>query len=456
MYAHFQKKARTLGELPRSWWDLVLAPRVARQVLADAGDGEEEESSSGQGVSGLFLRYLDEVWEKGNKKVPNPNIKTKKKYPKVSFNTAFKDPAFKKKVLADFAKWKKKDKGGKKQAPKKETKAPKPSSSKPLMKVDEGRVKRLAAEFKSEIDKHIASVDVKELRSFLEKEHAENNRVSKKEAREIMARMSDKDLQVYSILINMPPKIKKLFTSPETSHSRTKIKDFVSTVTSNGARQLMGALSSLGIQGSVPDYEEGVKDVSKYRDLGESDKNLQASAKAMYEATQAFFQALGMDRVKVYRGMNSINDPSIKNGDQVTVRSREVTSTTIDPGLAYGFGRVVEYDIPVSQIFTLPNMCGASTYPDEVELMAAGMDDTPGTVVTKVNKTDERDVGVSLLKYQQKQKKKGMKMADKTKPKVIQPTREDDDWLAEMRKKKKDKSTKNSPGKGPSKPSNSK
>lgn len=460
MYTHFQKKAIALGNLHTSWWSLIIHSRVAKSVIADAGEEvpeeeEEETTSKGKGVSGLFLRYLEEEWDKGSKKVPNPNQKTRQRFPSVSFTTAFKEQKFKKKILSDFQKWKEKDKkdSRKEDSEKKPSKPTKPSSSKKhILEVDEARIEKLASEFKETISKELEGLNVPDLRSRMESrlrsslKYADSYRGKSSEKvdehlRSIMDRMSDGDLKVYHLLDTMPYSVTRLFTQqPETREARVGIQGFVETVTSRQARKIMGALGALGIPGSIPDYEKGANGVEEQRQEGKDDKKLAESAKAMYEATQAFFRAMGMERITVYRGMNSINDSDIETGSSIIVRSRELSSTTISPDRAHDFGRVVSYDVPVSQIFAMPNLCGAATFSGELEVIAAGLDEVEATVSTEIHKKSEIDSGVSYLKsqYESKQKKSGMKMADKKKkPTIIQPTRDDDDWLAVMRKNEK-------------------
>lgn|GEM_PF-4981094 len=50
-------------------------------------------------------QFLDLFYEGGKKKVPNPNPKTKKKYPEVQVSTALKDPTFHKKLVAEYEAW---------------------------------------------------------------------------------------------------------------------------------------------------------------------------------------------------------------------------------------------------------------------------------------------------------------------------------------------------------------
>ena len=50
-------------------------------------------------------QFLELFYEGGKKKVPNPNPKTKKKYPEVQVDTALKDPTFHAKVTKEYEAW---------------------------------------------------------------------------------------------------------------------------------------------------------------------------------------------------------------------------------------------------------------------------------------------------------------------------------------------------------------
>jgi hypothetical protein len=63
-----------------------------------------------QGPPARWDEFLKERYEGGKKKVRNPNLKTKDKYPEVSLYTALKDPHMMKRVLEEYHRWAGKDK----------------------------------------------------------------------------------------------------------------------------------------------------------------------------------------------------------------------------------------------------------------------------------------------------------------------------------------------------------
>ena len=57
------------------------------------------------GPPAQWQEFLDAKYEGGKKKVPNPNLKTKDKYPKVTLWTAIKDPHTMQKIMEEYHQW---------------------------------------------------------------------------------------------------------------------------------------------------------------------------------------------------------------------------------------------------------------------------------------------------------------------------------------------------------------
>lgn len=65
-----------------------------------------ENPAKGLSEDPLFEKFLDEKYQGGAAKVPNPNPDTREKWPEISFQTALKDDGFRRQLSMEFARWK--------------------------------------------------------------------------------------------------------------------------------------------------------------------------------------------------------------------------------------------------------------------------------------------------------------------------------------------------------------
>lgn len=94
-----------------------LASRVASRWIFSKEDVSDTELPGGGkrppdnaarsfGEDPLFEKFLDEKYQGGAAKIPNPNPETREKWPTISFQTALKDEGFRRKVTQEFEHWK--------------------------------------------------------------------------------------------------------------------------------------------------------------------------------------------------------------------------------------------------------------------------------------------------------------------------------------------------------------
>lgn len=100
------------GDLNKKWKESQKTKKdkkPTKKAFAEGdGEGEEEEAKTkaSKQVSAMWLKFLEEVHEKGRERVKNTNPKTKDKNPEVSFSTLFKnDQGFRAKSIKEFKEW---------------------------------------------------------------------------------------------------------------------------------------------------------------------------------------------------------------------------------------------------------------------------------------------------------------------------------------------------------------
>jgi len=170
--------------------------------------------------------------------------------------------------------------------------------------------------------------------------------------------------------------------TPEEREAWTRvIKEWQGSSSSYGGHRLMGALEDMGVEGEMKTHDKGFE---SYRAEGAKDKVLQrAIAKAMAYA-QAVFDSLGVERVTLYRGGKSSTSDldEASPGDLVELpHARELTSFSMSPDTAYGFGVYrMKVRIPAIRAFispvTYPPLgagAGAGSGYDENEYILAGL-----------------------------------------------------------------------------------
>lgn len=86
--------------------------RAVLQCLAtEEGESEDEPKSKKKGPPPGWDNFVKEKYGGPSKMVPNPNPKSKKKYPNVTLSTALKDKATMARVMREYAQWREKQQG---------------------------------------------------------------------------------------------------------------------------------------------------------------------------------------------------------------------------------------------------------------------------------------------------------------------------------------------------------
>lgn len=164
---------------------------------------------------------------------------------------------------------------------------------------------------------------------------------------------------------------------------------------------LQAELSKMGVKGHVAGnrsdrelYEE-CKSTDSYEyqalDVTFSSESMRDVVKDMYVATQAFFKSQGIKEITMFRGVKKQlqgNPPNL--GDTISLLSRELSSWSTDPYASSKFGRIVAAKVPVEQILggfiTDPIYGGKHVKKslfDESELMVLETSGIESTVISK-------------------------------------------------------------------------
>jgi hypothetical protein len=395
---------------------LFLA-RSGRTFTADEGEGESGKKS---GPPARWQEWLDKVHQGGKKKVPNPNAETKGRYSQVSFTTALRDKTFFGKAMEEYKEWAKKNpesKGGEKapakkeEEPKKDKPAPKKEEKpEPKEEKKEEPKKKSATSFEGALGPDEAEIDavLKEHGEAIEKLKPAMQKAVKdyekklKEAIKSRPGMKSmlKEWQAKSegekMLHAAGPQIgehfeKHVLTEKERAIHEDVMGDWQQSSAAPASQKLHGLAKSLGVKGSPSPNDEKDDDAKKYRKEGEKDKELAAYVKKSYTFTQAMLKKLGVKELTVYRGVSGMIDGSPpKEGDEIQIKTREMSSFTTDSGRASAFGRRIEYKIPAEQVFssalTNPKFGPHGSHKDtlgEAEVVVLGASTNTGKVADK-------------------------------------------------------------------------
>lgn len=321
------------------------------------GEEGEEETSGGSGVSSSWMRWLNEVHDKGMEKVPNPNSATRSRFPQVSYSTALKDKSFKSKAVAEYSKWlensskdEKKDEPSKKETPKKDT----GSSTKP----DSRRIDALIEEHGEQFDEIMTSMKaaVKKFKAQRSKPRSALDQ-SHKRFKKAFARLSPEEQAIMAagsqlgdyFQKHMKKKDAKMREVGKGAEDSWRLTADMSR--GESVQNLIGVAESWGVKGSRLPQEDEEK-IKKYREEGAKNEELKKYAKESYEFTQAFFKRMGIKEVTLFRGVRGQGVDEAKKDTEVELTTRSLSSYSLNASTAGSFGKVVEFKVPVQDIFT--------------------------------------------------------------------------------------------------------
>lgn len=191
----------------------------------------------------------------------------------------------------------------------------------------------------------------------------------------------------------------------------------------SNAGRIMGAMGELGLKGGPKSSSEA----HSARVAGAQDEDLKNALAKALAFSQAFYNVNGITHLTVYRGLSSDALSYAKTGDTVEIPdSRELSSASIDPSTAYGFGsKQIKVRVPVAQVALSPlvhsSLCCYS-HSEQAEFL---LSDVPA-LTAKVMPN-------SLHQYESEAHK--LKMA-KSKHYVVSESAEDADWMHNVHRRK--------------------
>ena len=492
--------------------DRLAAHVVAQFILAQE---EEAEAGESKGPPARWGEWMKSVQQGGKKRVRNPNPKTQKGHPEVSFNTALKNKDFFQRAMEDYREWAKKnpaqEKGNspegkkpesskppekaapeeKRATPPKPSKKPEPSkpkppsteSSKPTTpnppakkpaapkgepksdtnpvppekvkletkphqissmkvtgKLEEAKKEtdRLAKEHNVHFDK--ITNDIKGMVKNYEKKIAKD-----KVMKSFFSKLSDAE-KIFHVGGHLVGHYFEKSLDPATKKQHDEfMRKWQGT---SGLHDVQGAFHAMGVDGgpSPQDLEIDKEEKRRQRKSkgmfrrptsdqlrrkGAKDKKVQDYMGKVYAFQQAYFKHIGLKEITMFRGVGGqIDGTPPKDGDEVVLKTREASSYTTDPRVAYDFGRVVQYKVPV-------DVWGSSAI--RPSLGSDGLNLKGGEGVDKTFTEAELIIlGSSQLAGKVLPKVQGMKTAAK-KPFEVHLDDENEDWLKKKRKGKKNK-----------------
>lgn len=167
--------------------------------------------------------------------------------------------------------------------------------------------------------------------------------------------------------------------------------------------ELQGALEALGVKGDRSPGDEKKSDrVKALREKGAKNEKLKAYVKEVVSFTQAALKELGIKELTLYRGVEGQGIDKAEQGDEVPLKTRELSSFSFDAGSAKTFGRVVEMKVPADKVFasvlTFPNFTPHSVsndYSGDSEVLVFGASNMKGKVMEGSPKTAARRLALA-------------------------------------------------------------
>ena len=318
--------------------------------------------------------FLDQKYEGGHKKVPNPNQETKEHFPEVTVNHAMKDEHFRKHIQDEYEQWK-----GSQSKPKTKPK----NIGKSLM--GSLNIDSMISEHKNDIDKAYAQSlkdnSMMDILDIVDTHHSisVNNDLIVK----TMSNLSDKD----KFLLNGVQDLGKVFEGRMASKSGNTSEKYFDlhdawkedSSGSEECNQIHAWLSKLRVSGSFSsDYQNTVVSNTKIS------KDFKSILSEGYAYQQAVFKHLGITHVTLYRGVRDDQLETVppSHGDKVQIKSRPASSWSVSPKTAQSFGpRMIKSTVPVERILMSPisySQFGGAL--SEYEYVVIGAEDLEGEV----------------------------------------------------------------------------
>ena len=138
---------------------------------------------------------------------------------------------------------------------------------------------------------------------------------------------------------SLSPKEKKLYENFAES--------WLDSSSNEDSQEVHGALSSMGVEGSQTDKD---KSMAKYRDSGKKKEELKALMGKAYAFSQAYYKHIGLKEMTLFRGVMSPEVAKAKDGDEVQMQTRELSSFSSDPRMVALFGQPIKVKVPVKNI----------------------------------------------------------------------------------------------------------
>ncbi len=401
---------------------------------ADGSDTEVEEKPKAQGKgkpSAQFLKFWEEVYDKGKKKVSNPNQATKKTHPNVSASTAMKTPAFQAKVKKEFKAWLQQDDKDKNPKSKSEDKEPAQDKPKGRSLANPKRVAEFRKLVSDECKKARAEIDKLSDKEVEDGFKAKFGRMQGEDLpSRFMSKMSTSEKRDLLLFDSVSKKMTNIWIDScrDPSTASRVASSWLNSSASTDGLNLSHLIKKMGYEASY--ISQGEEKNAEYF-TADREKELMSFMEDIQSFNQAVFDELGIKELTVFRGVRATSPP--KEGEKTRLQTRGLSSWTASLGISAEFagislreGMIVQAKIPVERmLMSIATFSGTNEYADyeyEVSVMGA----------------QELDLDVTYSSS-------GGKQASKKNPVMIPITEDNEDWLRKNRKDKTktDKSKKN-------------
>lgn len=153
------------------------------------------------------------------------------------------------------------------------------------------------------------------------------------------------------------------------------------------AKELFGLQNTLELSGwGGPESIERAK-----KHLEAARPGYEAFVKAAYKNTQKFFEERGIKTLVIYRGSGTLKDSSyLTEPAEVQAEVRSLSSWTIDPGIAKGYGGPIglfmRAEVPVSQVMSIAFSGGMGTQMEKEVVLLGSPEKVMGVVGSEYEK----------------------------------------------------------------------
>ena len=411
---------------------MTMTERILRRFKADAGEGEESPAPGKARVPARWQEFLDKVHQGGKEKVPNPNSATKDRFPQVSFTTALKDKKFYAKAMEEYREWIKEDKAPSGGGETKNKETPKASLS---FGVTHEEIKQAAATHKKAFDNILAEAKER-LKSFKYTKVRDKSKWAQERFNTLGE--AEKLIFVAGHRLGMHFEKNVLTKKQRRVHEKFIINGWREDTSGKEAHEMQGFMKKHGVKGYLAPQD--ADEAEEARSRGENNSDMDDWAKEMYTFQQAFFEHLGVKEISVFRGVKGqgMDGTPPKEGDPVSIKTRELSSFSMDPDVAHKFGHVIEFKVPVSQIFA-SSLVAPSIGSDVNKGMLDDDVDFEDEYVPEASWGEAEAIilGASDLRGDLAVKIGSSKLAAKNKPFEVHFDKSNEDWLSSYRKKQK-------------------